>query len=249
MNLIIPDLCRTQPRLITKIDRSHWLARGLKIAYNPAVGPVNLVTGKGAASFVTIPPIITKDGYAMCREGSFSFDVNVPPPLTIHTIQLFDGSGISDRICGVNGSGSGWRYETSSNAVQFTFGGVGNYSSTAILSDVADYDTRAFGVTTVVSGTSSADIRFFGNGKLVSNTTSGSYVTSPSNFDAGDATCALLLVWGHAKSDAEVAAINLNPWQIFEQNTEVWFPAAGGAAFQAAWAANANTTIQAGPAA
>lgn len=242
--LVVPDVWRTQPPYITRVNRSHWLARGLKCAYNPAAGPVNLVTGKPASSITTLPPLIYRDGLAFCREGALAFDVIVPVPLTIHTVEVFDGSGTSDRICGVNGSGSGWRYETNSNTLLFTFGGVNNYSSGAFLTDALDYDKKVIGVTTVATAVTGGDLRFFGNGKLISNTAPGTYIASNTNFDCGDATCALILLYDRALSDGEVVALSANPWQLFETTAAIFFPASGGSSFHPAWAVNATQTIQ-----
>ena len=238
---ITPRRWTSQPQFATGIDWSNPITWGLVFAFNPAIGYFDLVT-KIAATGITSPTAntLSKTG-VMYAGGVAGFSNTIPSTngLTLFSIwkarpdqyRAADGTRIiaSNR----NGSNAGWSWGkdgaigggSGGNLTRqsLVFGNVAQYSE-------ANYVIPSLFDTPVATRytPSSNTVSWFANGAKSSSDTAvgansaGTTLTFGAQGPYGGGNLGpwidnlgVVFIFSRALSDAEIASLSANPWQIF----------------------------------
>jgi hypothetical protein len=226
-----------QPHFLTEIDRNNPLARGLRVAYNPAA---HFDAARGIP--LAIKPALGASVYGVAAIGdgtNYAQFPSLPAPASA-SFTLFSISRFTNGNCILsieNEYTNQWRIQPYPSGANLVVNGMGDYSLGA-KSGYTDYTKLTICCDSgVTNGTRSYRERVLVSTNTVTmGTLSGNYPVSinskryiPTTNGAGDDN-ALVLFWDRPLSEAEVFALNENPWQVFLKRPQIlYFDVGGGA--------------------
>lgn len=247
--LILPSRFNQQPQHAAPIDLGNPITRGLTLASIGSEGSVrrNVVTGGTAVETSTTRTTTSVGRVFTYPAGAGSNFGNTPvvsgtdqtiivwsnPPADASQRPFFSDRNVEQLTFAANAEPAGFTASSGQLCLIVVTGGV----------------TRGFGATGAVDGNahiyavsrSGATGQFYVDGIPVTTTVSGTpgslaIATHIAKLGRHDGTglslradLGFVLVWNRQLSDAEVAAISANPWQVFKAPTRrLWAPTAGG---------------------
>ena len=269
--LILPSRRVVQPQGPVEVDWGSPLTRGLVFAHNPASGLFNLAEGRAPISSRNNTLGVSSSGVMSTGgEAEFAHQSSIANGLTLFAVMRARTSSQylfadADRIAlsSRNASNQGWSWGRTAassggslgNVTKqaFTLQGVAAYSeSTSVIDSYRDVPvaTRYNKTTGVIS--------WFADGRKSSADTTGSTGGSAggnliyrqagpfsSTIDRYLDQLGVVFAFERTLSDAEIAALSENPWQIFQPTNRAIYPVAAGGGTGNATGSLASITIDA----
>lgn len=227
-----------QPQVPLPIDWSNPITRGLRVAYDPAAGPINLVTGAPLRPLAAAGPVLPNargrhQAFANGGAGNVLVTDFFPGQITEHSAFLLARSsamsGEAGYISTRNTSAAGFSFAAlgvesigvapnQTSRLRYTHAGVADYEFNPAL-DNFGVDFTGIGF----SATNGVDVRSFVRGAFKQAANTGTmYLTDNPIIIGGDPTYGagaqadmmLVLYWDRRLSDAEHASLAENPHQI-----------------------------------
>jgi hypothetical protein len=246
-----------QPQQAVRLDWSHPLAKSLALAWVASAGDLDLVTGKSGSTEGTRPAnqaFVGRIGRKFSGNGDISFGTR--PDLSFSGLSnqtLFaevfipDTSSVSNFICGRVQSNWDYSLSISSANQQFAFGTGGLAGGNAVLvpatsvgGGLAPYQGRPV----PLCGTyDKVTAKLYVDGILKNSAAlTGSFPNDTDQFAIGSrgggnqagqqlsgAYVSIVLIFKRTLSDAEVASLSANPWQLFAApRMQLAIPSASG---------------------
>lgn len=260
----MPISALNQPQGLARVNRSHALARNLVGAFIPGQGrDYEIVTGTKFGTFGTRPTIVAAPIGMGWQPGSYNLPMAMsaqfgPAQVSVIAIVKRVGSiGNYQRVIDVGGDGStsgGWDIEATFNdGLNLTAWNNGSpVNGTNIPLPINSISVLGFtnnGSVTrsylnaqytgqVGASMSVATASAKGPIGIASDRTGGS--SSPNVIIYG------ILVFNRVLSDAEIAKVSANPWQLFDAPSQTQFPmaaAAGGNATASPSGVSASSAV------
>lgn len=253
--LLLATQRTAQPQGPIAVDYGNPLARGLVFAINPAAGGVNLARSNWPSVNTELVRSTSASVLLSSGAANYSQSINNANGLTLFSIlrsrdasQYLFSDGERSILSARNASNQGWTWSRTGaadiggsrgNATRqaFTLNGIAAYSeANATIESFADVPVALRYVK------STGVISWFSNGRKSSNDTNGSTGGTvggdlvfrrqgpyANNLQPYIDKTGLTLVFEQALSDAEIAAISANPWQLFKPvERRIWVPASTG---------------------
>lgn len=259
--MILPSRRVVQPQGPIAVDYGNPLARGLVFAINPSAGGVNLARSNWPSVNSDLVRSTSSSVLLSSGAANYSQSINNANGLTLFSIlrsrdasQYLFSDGERSILSARNASNQGWTWSRygaadiggsrgNSTRQTFTLNGIAAYSeANSTIESFADVPVALRYVK------SSGVISWFSNGRKSSNDTNGSTGGTvggdlvfrrqgpyANNLQPYIDKTGLTLVFERALSDAEIAAISANPWQLFkpvERRIIIDLGAGGGGASQ-----------------
>jgi hypothetical protein len=232
-----------QPQQAVRLDWSHPLARSLALAWVASAGDIDLVTGKSGSTEGTRPAnqaFAGRIGRKFAGNGDISFGTR--PDLSFNGLSnqtLFaevfipDTSSVSNFVCGRVQSNWDYSLSISSANQQFAFGTGGLAGGNAVLVPAASVGGGLDpyrGRPVPLCGTyDKVTAKLYVDGILKNSAAlTGSFPNDTDQFAIGSrgggnqagqqlsgAYVSIVLIFKRTLSDAEVASLSANPWQLF----------------------------------
>jgi hypothetical protein len=232
-----------QPQQAVRLDWSHPLARSLALAWVASAGDLDLVTGKSGSTEGTRAvnqPFAGRIGRKFSGNGDISFGTR--PDLSFSGLSnqtLFaevfipDTSSVSNFVCGRVQSNWDYSLSISSANQQFAFGTGGQAGGNSVLVPAASVGGGLDpyrGRPVPLCGTyDKVTAKLYVDGILKNSAAlSGSFPNDTDQFAIGSrgggnqagqqlsgAYVSIVLIFKRTLSDAEVASLSANPWQLF----------------------------------
>lgn len=247
---------RSAPRFHAPVRKDASLARGLIVALNPAGSHLRNVAGPGG-SFTGTPTIAPREaGLAAETSGTVSYTLadatwNRPSEITVLAFANRTGTAVRYTNIVTKDFKSGGAPSYATWGIEVNQGGANQNELSFFTSTSADFNrtgsytsgdlSRPF--VSVLRRTASVLSGFFNGTKVGESTglsaltygaTGANDISVNSIYNRSPFAVYLVLMWDRALSDAEIATISRNPWQVFEPDDAPVFYSAGGGSTSAA---------------